>query len=98
MDYGGEALIGFIVARGDAAKRFEFAEEIFNQMAPTVHMEITGNGLLAIGFGWDDGEAAPFIQLGPQPIDIEGLVGEEGLKVDILDQRFDADAIMALTR
>ena len=61
-------------------------------------MEITGDGLLAVGFGRDDGNGAPFIQLGPQPIDVEGFVGEKGLKVDILDQRLDAHAVVTLAR
>src|SRR5260370_36988163 len=72
MDHGGEALVGFLVARGHAAERLDFAEEMFDQMTPAVHMEITGDELLAGGFGRNDGNGDPFVQFGPQPINFEG--------------------------
>ena len=36
MDNGTEADIGFVVARSDATKFFDFLEEIFDQVAPLV--------------------------------------------------------------
>lgn len=96
MDHGGEALVCFVVSCGDSSERFEIAKQIFDQMAPAVHVEIAGNGVRPIGFGRDDGNRAPVVQFGPQPIDIEGFVGQECLEVDILDERLDADAVVTL--
>jgi len=62
----------------------EFAEEIFNEMAPAVHVEVTFDGLGPIGFRRDDGNGAAVVQFGAQPIHIEGFVGEQSLKVDAL--------------
>ena len=43
-----------------------------------------------------DGAAA--VEFGAQPIVVEGFVGEQGADGDAGDQRFDADAVVSLTR
>jgi NAD(P)-dependent dehydrogenase (short-subunit alcohol dehydrogenase family) len=35
-----EALVGLVVARCDTAELLEFAEEVFDEMAPSIHMEV----------------------------------------------------------
>jgi hypothetical protein len=97
MDHGGEALVGFVVSGGDSPERLEAAEEVLDQMAPSIHVEIARDGLGAVGFRRDDRDRAPLVQLGAQPIDIEGLVAEERGEVDVLDERFDAEAVVTLT-
>ena len=40
IDHGGKALVGFAGAHGYAFELFEFAEEVFDEMAPFVHLGI----------------------------------------------------------
>ena len=97
MDHGGEARVGLVVSGGDSAEGFEAAEEILDEMAPAIHVEVARDGMSAVGFGRDDRGCAPVGQFGAQPIDIEGLVAEERGEVDVLDERRDAEAVVALT-
>ena len=97
MDHGGEARVGLVVSGGDSAEGFEAAEEVLDEVAPLIHVEVARDGLAAIGFGRDDRDCPPLVQFGAQPIDIEGLVAEERGEVDVLDERFDAEAVVALT-
>ena len=46
----------------------------------------------------NDDPCAAFIQLANDPIGIESLIGDEGYEGNALDQRRDADCIMALAR
>ncbi len=55
-------------------------------------------GSFRIRFGRNDGDGAPAVELGAQPIVVEGFVGEQGADGDAGDQRFDADAVVSLTR
>ena len=96
MDHGGEAFIGFVVACGDAAECLDVAEEVFDKVAPAVDLEIARDGLCAIGFGRDDRDRAAIVQQGGQPIDVEGFVGQERPKMETVDDRLDADAIVPL--
>ena len=73
MDHGGEAFIGFVVACGDAAECLDVAEEVFDEVAPAVDLEIARDGLCAVGFGRDDRDRAAIVQQGAQRIDVEGL-------------------------
>ena len=67
-------------------------------MAPFVHLEVAIDGVLSIGFGRNDGDGAPAVELGAQPIVVESFVGEQGADGDAGDQRFYADAVVSLTR
>src|SRR6185312_15957488 len=97
MDHGGEARVGLVVSGGDSAEGFEAAEEVLDEVAPSIHVEVARDGMSAVGFGRDDRGCAPVGQFGAQPIDIEGLVAEERGEVDVLDERRDAEAVVALT-
>src|SRR5215210_1553766 len=97
MDHGAEAVIGFVVARSDAPEFFELAEEVFDEMTPAIH-RIVAHGLVrSIGLGRDDGGGPARVQFGPQPIHIEGPVGQQRGQIEILDERRDPDAVVALT-
>jgi hypothetical protein len=98
MNHCRETRVSFLVSCSDTAELFEFAEEIFNEMAPAVHVEVTFDGLGPIGFRRDDGNGAAVVQFGAQPIHIEGFVGEQSLKVDALDQRCNTDTVVTLAR
>ena len=65
-------------------------------MAPFVHREVARDRAHPIGLGWNDGHGASAVQFGADPVDVEGLVGQQGLEVDPLDQRRNADAVVAL--
>jgi hypothetical protein len=67
-------------------------------MAPFVHLEVAIDRVLSIRFGRNDGDGAPTAELGAQPIVVEGFVGKQGADGDAGDQRFDADAVVSLTR
>ena len=86
----------FFVSRGDAPELLEIAEEILDEMAPFVHREVARDRAHPIGLGWNDGHGASAVQFGADPVDVEGLVGQQGLEVDTLDQRRNADAVVAL--
>ena len=53
--------------------------------------------MLAVCLGRNDRLRTAIVELGAQPVDIEGLVGQERQDLDILDERLDADAVMTLT-
>jgi hypothetical protein len=65
-------------------------------MTPFVHVEIAGNLAGTVGLRRDDGAGAPPIELGAQPIIVEGLVAEQSVECDFLDQWLDPDAVVAL--
>ncbi len=98
MDDGDEADIGFLVTGGNAPKLFEIAEEILDEMTPSVHVEVARYGARSVGLGRDDSDGLPFVQFGSQPITVEGFVSKQGVKVDVRDQRLNADTIVALAR
>src|SRR3954470_21369820 len=62
-----EARIGFVVTGGDAAELLDLAEEVFDQMAPLVHLEVARDGGDPIGFGRDHGGRTPIVQIGADP-------------------------------
>ena len=96
MDHRSEALVGLDVAGGDSAERLEAAEEVLDEMAPSIHVEVARDGPAAIGFGRDHRARTALVQFGAQPIDIEGLVAQERGEVDVLDERLDAEAVVTL--
>ena len=98
MDHRAIACVRLLVAHCDSAEFLDLTEEVFDQMAPFVHLEVATDRVLSVGFGGNDGDDAAAIELGAQPIVVEGFVGEQGADGDAGDQRFDADAIVPLTR
>ena len=46
MDDGGEALVGFVGAHGDALELLEFAEEVLDQVTPFVDLGVERQGRL----------------------------------------------------
>src|SRR3984893_834973 len=96
VDGGGEAGIGLVVARGDAAELFEPLEAILDEMPPLVHVGIVRDGRLAVVLGRDDGERAPLVELGTQGIVVERLVADERCELDVCDQRLDTNAVVTL--
>src|SRR5512143_50506 len=98
MDHGGEALVGFVVARGDAAELLDLAEEILDQMAPLVHLEVAGNASSPIDLWRYHGHRASVVQIGADHVAVEGLVRQQGGEVEILQKRSNTNAVVPLSR
>src|SRR6202022_4026257 len=76
-----KAGIGLFVASCDASESLEMAEEVFDQMAPFVHFCIVRDALGPVGLGGNDRDCAAFVQVGTQPVVVEGFVADQGLKI-----------------
>src|SRR3954452_21402996 len=96
MDDCSEARISFVAAGGDPPELFDLGEEVLDEMAPLVHLEVAGNAGGAVGLWRDHGLSAPLVQVSADRIGVEGLVSEQGCEIKLLEQRGDADAVVAL--
>ena len=67
-------------------------------MAPFVHLLVEGERPAAPRVGGDDDTGAAFGQFGDDPVAIERLVGDQRAELDAIDQRGDADRVVALAR
>ena len=67
-------------------------------MPPLVHFVVVVDRLLAVALRRYDGSSAPFMQLHPQLVAVEGLVAEEGAERQALDQRRHTLAVVPLAR
>ncbi len=67
-------------------------------MAPLVHDFVISVLDFSIAAWRDHGHSTAFIEFFSQPIGIEGLVGQKGIKADPFDKRLHADDVIALTR
>lgn len=98
MDHGCEAVVGLVAARCDATELLEITEEVLDQMTPSVHREIALDIVGPVGLGRDHRERAAVVEFLAQPVMVEALVGDEGANLDPVEQRFGADAVVALAR
>ena len=98
MDGGAEAGVGFVVARGDAPELFDFLEDVFDQMALFVHLLVVVDCSASAAVGRDHRQGVALVQFRPEPIAVEGLIADQRLERDAVQQRLDADAIVALAR
>jgi len=98
MNHRREARVGFVVAGSDAAEFLDFAEEVLDQMAPLVHLEVAGNVGGPVALWRDHRHSAAVVQIGAQGVAIESLVRQQGVEVEILQKRGDTHAIVPLPR
>ena len=96
IEKSGKASIGLFVAGCDASECLEIAEEVLDEMALFVDFGVMRDAPGPVCLGRDDRYGAAFIQVGAQPIAVEGLVAEERLKIETGDQRLDTDAVVTL--
>lgn len=89
-------MVGFVAAHGDALELFEFAEEVLDEVAPLVDLEIDSKRLASSRVLGDDDFRPALVEVGDDPVGVEGLVGDEPAKLDPFDQRGDADRVEAL--
>jgi hypothetical protein len=98
VDHRGEAGIGLFVARSDASKRLDGAEEVLNEMAPLVFFRImrgVSGGALAQR---DDRLDACAGQALAQPAGIECLVADESQAGDAGHENIKAGDVVTLPR
>ena len=102
VDHGREAGIGFFVARGDASKRLDGAEEVFDKVAPLVLFRVVRGVSTGPRAQRNDGLDACAGQALAQPAGIclvadEGDAGHENIKAgDVMPlarQQHEADEI-----
>ena len=96
MDHGGEALIGLVAAHGDAFELLQLAEEVLDQVPPLVDIGVDLDRRQAVRTLRDDDLGASLVQLVDNPVRIERLVADQAFKLDVLDQRRDADRVIAV--
>ena len=73
------------------------AEEVLDQMAPFVHFVIMRDAPGSVGLGRDDRCGPALIEVGTQPVVVEGFVADERRKIEAGDQRLNTDAVVTLT-
>ena len=98
MDHGLKALVGFVSAQGDAFEVLEFAEEVFDQMTPFVHLgvDLERRGAARMLSNHDLGAA--LVELSDDVVAVKGRVGDQRGELDPGDERWDANGIEALSR
>jgi hypothetical protein len=93
-----EARIGFVVAGGNAAELLDLAEEVFDQMAPLVHLVVARDIGDPVGFGRDHGGRTPIVQIGADRVAVESLVRQKGAEIEIGQKRGDTGAVVSGSR
>ena len=98
VDHGGEAGIGLLVARGDASKRFDLTEEVFDEMTPLVFLPVM-RGMPACALAKrNDGLDLVARQALAQPVGIERLVADNGQAIDASHKSVEAGDVVSLSR
>src|SRR5215470_8393374 len=98
MDEGAKAGVGLVVTGCDAPPFFQTLDAVLDEMPPFVHLGVVGDGRFTILLRGDDSQCATLIQFSAQRVVVERLVGDKGCKIDVLDQRLDANTVVPLTR
>jgi len=96
MDHGFEAGVGFVIAGRDPSELLDLGKIVFDEMAPSIHVDIMGYGIFPVGLRRDDGHRSFLIELGADGVGVEGLVGDQGIDGDAVKERVDADAVVTL--
>ena len=97
MDHGGKALIGLVAAHGNAFEVLEFAEEVLDEVPPLVDLAVDCEGMASPWVLGDDDFCSPLIDIFDDPVGIKSLVSDQSTKLDVVDQRSDADRVEAMT-
>ena len=90
-------MVSFASAHGDALELFEFAEEVFDEVAPFVHLLVDAERSRSLRSLGDDDFGSPLIKLVDNPVGVERLIGDQGSKFDVFDQRRNTDSVVALS-
>src|SRR3954464_6014762 len=93
-----EARVGFVVPGGDAAELLDLGEEVFDQMAPLVHLEVARDGGDPVGFGRYHGGRAPIVQIGADRVAVESLIRQKCTEIEVRQKRGDTSAVVSGNR
>ena len=97
--HGSNESIGeLVVARRDGPVLLEFAEEALDEVALAIEGKIGFAGLAAIGFRRDDGRDAALSERRDQRVGVIALVGEECVRLDLIEQRHRLCDVVRLPR
>src|SRR5580704_1220127 len=97
IDHGFEALVGFVGAHGDAFEFLELAEEVFDEMAPFVHLGVDLERHGAAGMPSNHDLGGALVEIGDDVVAVEGLVGDQRGEIDAVEKRRDTDGVEALS-
>lgn len=99
MDGGEKVLSGFVVAGGDGPELLETTEEILDQVAMFVKLAVIVTHVRSIPLWRNDGDLAGSSEWSQHPlVSVEGLVGNDNLRLDRGQKMIRAVEIMRLTR
>ena len=89
--------ICFIVSRCNIPEFLGFDKIVFNQMPPFIDFLVVWNLRFSVAFRRNNSAGFAFCQFVTQPVCIESLVTEKGLKLHIFDNALHPKQVMALT-
>lgn len=97
--YGGQEVpCGLVVAGGDGAKKFEFGEEVLDQVAGLVEFLVVFPVNLAVSLGWYDSGFSCLLQGNQNTlIGIEAFVGKHNTGFNLWQQHIRTIQIASLT-
>ena len=98
MDHSLEGRIGLVGAHCDALELLEFHEEVFDQMAAFVDLQVDNEGRYALRALRDADHCPARVHVRDDPIAVESLVGQHRVKADPCDERGHADRVEAMSR
>jgi hypothetical protein len=98
VDHCRVACVGLLIPRGNASKRFEAAEEVFDEVTPLVFLAIMLPISGRSSTQWNDGLNVAALQLRAQPLGVECLVADQGETGDAGQQNVKGGDVVALTR
>ncbi|MEF9604637.1 hypothetical protein O4J55_20805 [Paracoccus sp. PXZ] len=88
----------FAGTHSDALELLQLADEVLDEVAPGVDVGVDPEFLRMGRVLRDHDPGAAVVQLGNQCIAVEGLVGDQPVESDPVDQRQHLDAVVALAR
>ena len=97
MNNGGEAGIGFVCAHGDAFELLKLAEEILDQVPSFVEFGIERQRSCAPRMLRNDDLGAAFVQFSNDGIAVEGLVGDQSVKGETVNEWRNTDRIETMS-
>jgi len=97
MDHGGKAGVGFVGTHGDTSEIFQIAEEILDQMPPTIHHLINLQRFFALWSLGNTNQRTALIHLVDDPVGIKCLIRQKRIELQPPDQRFNPDCIVTVS-
>jgi len=97
MDHGRETCVSFVRTQGNATEVFQIAEEILNQVPPSVHDRIYLKGLLSLWSLRDADQRTTGVHLFNDPVCVECFVRKKGLERQPPYQWLHADCVVAVS-